>query len=130
MLSDVQSILLERAAQVVKPGGRLVYSTCSLEREENEIIDERFLENAADFKLGSPDAYPDLESEGGIIRTFPHRRDMDGVFAAVFERKKSQGACSGTGVSACDRDGSSPSRQYTLLLTREMYFTKRRNNPS
>ncbi|PYP86345.1 MAG: 16S rRNA (cytosine(967)-C(5))-methyltransferase RsmB [Blastocatellia bacterium AA13] len=87
-LSGVQSILLERAAQVVKPGGRLVYSTCSLEREENEIIVERFLENAADFKLVSPDAYPDLESEGGIIRTFPHRHDMDGFFAAVFERNK------------------------------------------
>ncbi|HSE97241.1 MAG TPA: 16S rRNA (cytosine(967)-C(5))-methyltransferase RsmB, partial [Blastocatellia bacterium] len=85
-LSDVQLELLARAAEAVADGGRLVYSTCSIEREENEDVITRFLSGGAAFRLIEPVAHPDLISGEGFVRTYPHRHDMDGFFAAVMEK--------------------------------------------
>ncbi len=74
-LASIQSGLLERALPHLRPGGRLVYSTCSLEPEENEDI--------AGTLLG---AHPELEREDGFM-VFPDR-DHDGGFAAVFRKPK------------------------------------------
>ncbi|HXG93861.1 MAG TPA: 16S rRNA (cytosine(967)-C(5))-methyltransferase RsmB [Blastocatellia bacterium] len=85
-LAEVQLSLLTRATDAVRSGGRLVYSTCSLEREENERVITRFIESGAPFRVIEPDAHPDLITGDGFVRTFPHRHAMDGFFAAVLER--------------------------------------------
>ena len=85
-LADVQFTLLGRAAETLKSGGRLVYSTCSVEREENEAVVRRFLESGAPFRLIAPAAPADLVTDEGFVRTFPHRGGADGFFAAVLER--------------------------------------------
>ena len=71
----VQKQILSRAADAVKPGGRLVYSTCSVEREENEEVIEEFL---------AQQNFDVLDT----VRTWPHRQRCDGFFIASFERKK------------------------------------------
>lgn len=50
-LAELQALILRRSARLVRPGGRLVYSTCSLEPEENTLLVERFLAEQADFRL-------------------------------------------------------------------------------
>jgi 16S rRNA (cytosine967-C5)-methyltransferase len=87
-LADVQLSLLRRATATLKRGGRLVYSTCSIEREENEAVIHRFLENAAPFRVVAPSAPAELVTGEGFVRTFPHRGGADGFFAAVLERMK------------------------------------------
>jgi len=72
--AEVQKQILSRAADAVKPGGRLVYSTCSVEREENEEVIEEFLARE-NFHL--------LET----LRTWPHRQHCDGFFIASLERR-------------------------------------------
>lgn len=73
--ADAQKQFLANAAEVVKPGGRLVYSTCSVEREENEEVIEHFLQTNDRFKS--------LKT----LRTWPHREGSDGFFIAVLEHK-------------------------------------------
>ncbi len=85
-LAEVQLSLLSRGARAITSGGRLVYSTCSIETEENERVINRFLESGAPFRLIRPDANPDLITEDGMMRTFPHRHGADGFFAAVLEK--------------------------------------------
>jgi 16S rRNA (cytosine967-C5)-methyltransferase len=68
-----QLALLRRGAQVLKPGGTIVYSTCSLEREENDQVVEQALAQIPRLKL--------VECR----RTLPFRDAMDGAFAAKFE---------------------------------------------
>jgi 16S rRNA (cytosine967-C5)-methyltransferase len=83
--------LLERAAQVVSPGGSLVYSTCTVLREENELIVDRFLETHSNFQLVDPKTLPptlaSVLDERGLMRCHPHINDSDGFFAARLERK-------------------------------------------
>ncbi len=85
LLVDVQSSLLARGASVVRKGGRVVYSTCSIEREENEGVVERFLEGGR-FRLVAPAVQAGLITDAGYVRTFPHRHHADGFFAAVLEK--------------------------------------------
>jgi 16S rRNA (cytosine967-C5)-methyltransferase len=91
-LNAKQGAILSGAARLVKPGGRLVYATCSLLDEENEAIAEQFLATHADFTL-VPMA--DVLREQKIplemqdyLKLVPHVHQTDGFFAAVFERKK------------------------------------------
>ena len=83
-LNKLQYNLLCKAAELVKPEGIVVYSTCSIEPEENFLIVEKFLANHPDFKLKSADGkFPDeILDEHGCIQTFPHKHKMDGAFAA------------------------------------------------
>jgi 16S rRNA (cytosine967-C5)-methyltransferase len=69
-LAALQQKILEAAAALTKSGGALVYSTCSLEREENEAVVEKFLKTHKNFKLEETRA------------TFPPREKVDGAFAA------------------------------------------------
>ena len=87
-LSGQQQAMLANAARLVRPHGRVVYSTCSVEVEENERVVERFLAEHEDFvraELSGPD---ELKTPNGDIRTWPHRQDVDGFFVAVLERKR------------------------------------------
>jgi 16S rRNA (cytosine967-C5)-methyltransferase len=83
---ELQERLVEQASSRVKPGGRLVYSTCSIEREENESVVERFLERHPEFALADREVPDALRTERGYLRTFPNRQGCDGFFAAVMLR--------------------------------------------
>ncbi len=91
--SDVQELarkqqkILRNAASCVRGGGRLIYSTCSLEREENEAVVKEFLRTHADWKLAPIDAFSPLQNGEGMLRTFPHRDDADGFFIAALARR-------------------------------------------
>jgi len=92
-LTTKQAAILAAAASLVKPGGRLVYATCSLLAEENEAIVQGFLASHPDFTL-VPAAEVlkrtgvDVPHTGEYLRLFPHVHDTDGFFGAVMERKK------------------------------------------
>ena len=92
-LNAKQRAILDAAASLLKPGGRLVYGTCSLLAEENEEIVKDFLARHADFSLVPAKSV--LEKQGvkvaGVgeyLHLFPHRHDTDGFFAAVLERAR------------------------------------------
>jgi 16S rRNA (cytosine967-C5)-methyltransferase len=84
---QVQKLLLDRAANCVRPGGRLVYGVCTFTPEENEIVIGDFLNNRPAFKLIPPDNLPPaLIDSKGFFRTYPHLQGMDGFFGAVLVR--------------------------------------------
>ncbi len=85
----MQRELLEAAARLVKPGGRLLYTTCSLLLEENEDNIKWFLRTHKDFKL-IPLKEPYDESPWllGTMRAWPHRHDTIGFFYALLEKKE------------------------------------------
>lgn len=85
-LADLQLDILKQAANTVASGGRLVYSTCSIEPEEDEEVIRRFLECSAMFRVIRPSARDDLITTKNFVRTFPHRHGADGFFAAVLEK--------------------------------------------
>lgn len=87
-LSGRQNELLSHAARVVKPGGRLVYSTCSVELEENEAVVQTFLENKANFRLAELSLDSSLMTSSSAARTWPHRQGTDGFFICALERKE------------------------------------------
>ncbi|HEX8722711.1 MAG TPA: 16S rRNA (cytosine(967)-C(5))-methyltransferase RsmB [Pyrinomonadaceae bacterium] len=87
-LREVQTRILKEAARVLRPGGRLVYSTCSVEREENEEVVAAFLAARPDFAQAEAAPAPArLLLPGGAARTWPHRDDVDGFFVAAMERQ-------------------------------------------
>jgi len=85
-LSVRQKQLLENAAHAVKPGGRLVYSTCSVETDENEEVRQAFLENNELFRPANLEVDPSLATSSGAARTWPQKHGTDGFFIAVFYR--------------------------------------------
>jgi len=85
-LAELQASLLEGAASSVANGGRLVYSTCSIEREENEEVVRRFLDATTLFQVIEPNAPAGLITSDGFVRTFPHRDGTDGFFGAALQR--------------------------------------------
>jgi 16S rRNA (cytosine967-C5)-methyltransferase len=79
--------ILTNASKTVAYGGQLIYSTCSLEREENEQVCSRFLEREKAFSVAASEAVPPrFKTAEGFYRTFPHRDGMDGFFIANFRR--------------------------------------------
>jgi 16S rRNA (cytosine967-C5)-methyltransferase len=87
-LVRLQDELLDAAAALVRPGGVLVYSTCSLEPEENELRIERFLAGHAGWRLEPPATAVDvslLDTEGRLC-VLPQRQGVDGAFAARLRR--------------------------------------------
>lgn len=87
-LSERQPRLLFNAARAVKPGGRLVYSTCSVEREENEAVVQMFLENNEAFSPAELLLDSSLLTSSGAARTWPQRDGTDGFFICAFARKE------------------------------------------
>ncbi|MEF8817265.1 MAG: 16S rRNA (cytosine(967)-C(5))-methyltransferase RsmB, partial [Salinibacter sp.] len=87
-MAELQDELLNAAASLVRPGGLLVYSTCTTEPEENEQRVEAFLARHDGFTVESADGHvPDeMVADGGFLATFPHRHRMDGAFAARLRR--------------------------------------------
>lgn len=87
-MTDLQYSLLEKAASLVKPQGAVVYSTCSIEPEENSEIINKFLSGHPEFKVESAaGSFPaEIVDQNGCIQTFPHSHQMDGAFAARLVR--------------------------------------------
>ncbi len=88
-LAARQTEILEAAASKVRTGGRLVYSTCTMLREENEEIVDAFLARHAEFTADTSPRGPEFEGllDGeGRMRTLPHRHGMQGFFAAALRR--------------------------------------------
>ncbi len=91
-LTVKQTNILARASKLVKAGGRLIYATCSLLRDENEQIAEAFLQSNPEFRLVPANtilAQQEIELDTGeYLKLLPHLHQTDGFFAAVFERVK------------------------------------------
>ncbi len=90
-LNPLQLDLLRKAARLVKPGGYVVYSTCTIEPDENFEIIQQFLDENLDFELVPADKTfpPELVNKTTkCVETYPHVHDMDGSFAAKLRRKK------------------------------------------
>ncbi len=86
-LAEVQRVLLEAAADRVRPGGLLVYSTCTLEPEENETQVDAFLEGHPDYAIEATDAVPPEYVDGrGRLSVLPQDTGFDGAFAARMRR--------------------------------------------
>ena len=84
----LQQQILENAARYVKPGGLLIYSTCTLVRAENEDVVEAFLKNHPDFTtepLPLPAVFP--KNKSGMLALVPGEYDTDGFFICRLRRK-------------------------------------------
>lgn len=88
-LSRIQTKLIDRASRLVKPGGVLVYSTCTIIRDENDQIVEEFLLRSGKFDIDSADQFfgPDLVNERGFVKTYPGHDHLDGAFCARLRRR-------------------------------------------
>ena len=94
-LSALQRAILASACRLLKPGGRLVYATCSVLRQENEETVEAFLADHPAFEQMPVQAElerlkvqgADTLVNGPNLRLWPHAHGTDGFFAAVFRRR-------------------------------------------
>ena len=84
---DRQLVMLRNAADSLGENGHLVYSTCSLERTENEDVVEAFITNEKEFEVVRVEGFERFAGENETLRTFPDRDGVDGFFAAVLRRK-------------------------------------------
>jgi 16S rRNA (cytosine967-C5)-methyltransferase len=92
-IREMQTDILDKVWDKVKKGGRLIYATCSLYREENEMQVENFLQNHPEFKLiPAPQAWAETGMEtpcpvdADYLRLSPAQHHTDGFFAAILER--------------------------------------------
>ncbi len=86
-----QKQIINHYALLLKPGGRLVYATCSLLAEENDEVVQAFLSEHADFRPGDAAAILQRHNlshlaQGNSIQLFPHQHGTDGFFAAVLAK--------------------------------------------
>jgi 16S rRNA (cytosine967-C5)-methyltransferase len=88
-LVQLQKSLIENAAKLVKSGGILVYSTCTIEPEENLDLIKEFLEHHLEFSIesGNNIIHQDLLGNQGQVATFRHRHGMDGSFSVRLRKK-------------------------------------------
>jgi 16S rRNA (cytosine967-C5)-methyltransferase len=91
-LARLQAELIRGVAPLVAAGGTLVYSTCSLEPEETDLVVEAFLRDAPDFarddpRASLPAAAAELVDDAGTVRTWPHRHGIDGFYAIRLRRR-------------------------------------------
>ncbi len=91
-LSSKQKEILREYSGLVKPGGRLVYATCTISREENEDVVRDFLDERKDFHLipaseMNPEIFGKFTTGEGFFRSLPHVHNTDGFFGAVMRLK-------------------------------------------
>ena len=87
-LPRVQSAILENAARYVRPGGVLIYSTCTVLEGENEAVVRAFCDKHKDFTLtGFALPEPIGDCQNGMFAFWPHRHGTDGFFVAKLQRR-------------------------------------------
>ena len=86
-LAEKQKSILKNAAAVVGAGGRLVYSTCSVEKDENEHVVHKFLDDNPAFERARLNVPESLLTNDAAARTWPQRDDVEAFFVAAFQRK-------------------------------------------
>lgn len=86
-LARKQLKILINASKLVRSGGHIIYSTCSLEIDENEFVANQFLSENSQFEKVSPLLDKNFITDENFGRTFPPRDDTDGFFIAVFCKK-------------------------------------------
>ena len=88
-MSELQGKLLDAAVKFLAPGGTIVYSTCTIEYEENEGVIEAFLTRHPEFQTETLSGYLPTSYlwEKDVVRTFPHLHRMDGSFAIRLQKK-------------------------------------------
>ena len=84
--------MLQHASDAVRPGGRLVYATCSSEPDENEGVADAFLTTTPAFvpldaRVAAPQIPEVVIDTRGHLNTRPHLHGLDAFFGAVFERR-------------------------------------------
>ncbi len=89
--TQLQYNLLRNVAQHIKPNGLLVYSTCTIEKAENEDVIQRFLKNYPMFCVEPPSKASinlpkNIITADGYLQTFPHEHDIDGAFAVSLRK--------------------------------------------
>src|SRR5262249_55164008 len=93
-LATAQREMLERLAPTVRPGGRLVYSTCSSEPDENDQVVGAFLDAHPEFERIVPPVFEqhralrDLLDERGALRTLPFRDQLEAFYAVSLRREQ------------------------------------------
>jgi 16S rRNA (cytosine967-C5)-methyltransferase len=85
-LATQQLEILSNASEVVKQGGRLIYSTCSIETEENEDVVAKFLRGNNHFRQVPLNSRSGLMTEDGALRTWPQHQRTDGFFVTALEK--------------------------------------------
>jgi 16S rRNA (cytosine967-C5)-methyltransferase len=88
----LQAEILEAASAYVRPGGALVYATCTISAAENEDVVESWLAAHPELERTNaaahlPEAAAGLVDARGALHTFPHRDDLDGFFAVRVQRR-------------------------------------------
>jgi 16S rRNA (cytosine967-C5)-methyltransferase len=88
-LAESQARLIRHAADLVQPGGVLVYSTCTIIRDENDSIIEEFLLERPEFSIDPANKYlsADLVNERGFVKTYPDIETLDGAFCVCLKKK-------------------------------------------
>ena len=90
-LAQKQRAILRAASRLVKPGGRLVYATCSILKAENEAVADDFAASSPEFESVSCDALLGEQriplQAGARMRLWPHLHGTDGFFASAFVRR-------------------------------------------
>ncbi|MCC0564298.1 16S rRNA (cytosine(967)-C(5))-methyltransferase RsmB [Brevibacillus borstelensis] len=93
-IAELQYKLLESVAALLAPGGLLVYSTCTIEPEENQLVVQRFVKNHPAFELDRtladdlPASVRDkIDTTEGFVQVLPHHFESDGFFIARLKRK-------------------------------------------
>ncbi len=89
VMAALQRNLIRAAAQLVRPGGLLIYSTCSLEAEENDAQVDGLLSEQPDFRIEPPGqgTVPDAVLDGGRLRVLPQKQGVDGAFAVRLRKR-------------------------------------------
>jgi len=92
-LARTQAKLLRHAAELLVPGGIMVYSTCTIIREENDQVVEEFLLEHPEFSIVKPGSFlpRQLVNERGFVKTYPDFDDLDGAFCVALKKRLGSG---------------------------------------